>query len=215
MLWEAVALRLAGVAGIHASAGQLHEIDNKRVLIVERFDRVGGRRVGYVSAMTMLESSDGDAGSYLEIADVIAQVSPRAERDLHELWRRIVLSILISNFDDHLRNHGFLRLSSAGWSLSPAFDLNPDPRPGPRQLHTSIDFDRVDARIDVALSVAGEFRLSEEAAVAIVGEVSRATEQWRTIAGKLGAPPSDLDRMAPAFQHDAAVEARELVAQAA
>jgi serine/threonine-protein kinase HipA len=215
MLWEAVALQLAGMAGIHASAGKLYEIDRKHVVIIERFDRVHGRRIGYVSAMTMLQASDGDSGSYLEIADVIAQFSPQATRDLHELWRRIVFSILISNFDDHLRNHGFLRLSSAGWSLSPAFDLNPDPRPGPRQLHTAIDFDRVEARIEIARSVTDEFRLSDRAAIEIVAEVSAATEQWRTVAGQLGATQSDLNQMAPAFEHEAAAEARSLVAQAA
>jgi len=213
MLWEAVALQLAGMAGINVAAGKLYEIDHKHVVIIERFDRVHGQRIGYVSAMTMLQASDGDSGSYLEIADVIAQFSPQAEHDLHELWRRIVFSILVSNFDDHLRNHGFLRLSSAGWSLSPAFDLNPDPRPGPRQLHTAIDFDRVDARIEIAMSVANEFRLSELAAVQIVGEVSGATRQWREVARKLGATSSDLNEMAPAFEHEAAAEARALVEQ--
>jgi serine/threonine-protein kinase HipA len=215
MLWEAVALQLAGMAGIHASAGKLYDIDGKHLVIIERFDRIHGRRIGYVSAMTMVQASDGDSGSYLDIADVIAQFSPQAARDLHELWRRIVFSILISNFDDHLRNHGFLRLSSAGWSLSPAFDLNPDPRPGPRQLHTAIDFDRGEARIEIALSVADEFRLSDRAAIEIVAEVSAATEQWRTVAGQLGATPSDLNQMAPAFEHEAAAEARSLVARAA
>lgn len=214
MLWEAAALQLASMAGIYASVGKLYEIDGKHVVIIERFDRIRGQRIGYVSAMTMLQASDGDSGSYLEIADVIAQFSPHATSDLHELWRRIVFSILISNFDDHLRNHGFLRLSSAGWSLSPAFDLNPDPRPGSRQLHTAVDFDRFDARIELALSVADEFRLSGRAALDIVAQVSGATEQWRTIAGQLGATPSDLDQMAPAFEHEAAAEARALVARA-
>lgn len=215
MLWEAAALKLASMAGICAAIGKLYEIDGKHVVIIERFDRIRGQRIGYVSAMTMLQASDGDSGSYLDMADVIAQFSPHAATDLHELWRRIIFSILISNFDDHLRNHGFVRLSSAGWSLSPAFDLNPDPRPGPRQLHTAIDFDRSDAQISLALSVANEFRLSDRAARDIVAQVIGATEQWRTVAGRLGATPSDLDQMAPAFEHDAAAEARALVTRAA
>jgi len=214
MLWEAVALRLAEMAGIDTSVGKLHEVDGKHVLILERFDRIRGRRIGYVSAMTMLQRTDGDSGSYLEIADVVAQTSPHAERDLHELWRRIVFSILISNFDDHLRNHGFLRLSSAGWSLAPAFDLNPDPRLGPRELHTTIDFDQVDASVELALSVAGEFRLSDNAAADVVAQISQATLQWRSVAGRLGATPSDLGQMAPAFEHEAATEARMLSAKA-
>lgn len=214
MLWEAVTLRLADMAGIDVSAGKLYEIDGQHVLIVERFDRIRGQRVGYVSAMTALQRTDGDPGSYLEIADVIAQSSPHAERDLHELWRRIVFSILVSNFDDHLRNHGFLRLTSAGWSLSPAFDLNPDPRTGTRELHTTVDFDQADASITLVLTVAGEFRLSEAAAADVVAQVSRATAKWRDVAQRLGATSSDLEQMRPAFEHDAATEARMLAARA-
>ena len=123
MRWEAVALGLAGDAGIRVAKSKLHTIDDKAVLVVDRFDRSDGRRIGYVSAMTMLEASDGDEGSYLDIAGVIERQSPDASDDLRQLWRRIAFSILIRNTDDHLRNHGFLRTSTAGWSLAPAFDL--------------------------------------------------------------------------------------------
>jgi hypothetical protein len=127
------------------------------VLIVDRFDRLRSKRVGYVSALTMLDRPDGEAGSYLEIADVIVRHSPSATEDLREMWRRIAFSVLISNLDDHLRNHGFLRTSTAGWSLSPAFDLNPDPRAGERYLNTAIDFDDTEARVDLLLDVAAGF----------------------------------------------------------
>lgn len=119
MRWESVALSLAAEAGITVPPSSLHRIDGKSVLIVDRFDRSGDERIGYVSAMTMLEASDGDQGSYLEIADVIERHSPSAAADLAELWRRIAFSVLISNTDDHLRNHGFLHSTSVGWSLSP------------------------------------------------------------------------------------------------
>ncbi len=122
MRWERVAHPLAHAAGVRVPRSALHELDRKAVLVVERFDRSGAQRIGYVSAMTMLEATDGDRGSYLDIADVIERHSPIAGADLAELWRRIAFSILISNTDDHLRNHGFLRTSSAGWTLSPAFD---------------------------------------------------------------------------------------------
>jgi serine/threonine-protein kinase HipA len=214
MLWEAVALRLAVMAGIDTAIGKLHEVDGKHVVIVERFDRIRGGRLGYVSAMPMLQRTDGDAGSYLEIADVVAQASPHAEHDLQELWRRIVFSILISNFDDHLRNHGFLRLSSAGWSLAPAFGLNPDPRLGARQLHRAIDFDQAHASVELALCIAGEFWLSDHRATDVVAQVSRATQQRRPVARQLGATPSDLGQMAPASEHAAATEARTLSVRA-
>jgi serine/threonine-protein kinase HipA len=211
MLWEAVALQLAAEAGIEVSARHLYEVDGKQVLVVQRFDRIGEARIGYVSALTMLERTNGDQGSYLEIADAITSVSPNATADLHELWRRIAFSILISNFDDHLRNHGFLRKSTAGWTLAPAFDLNPDPRPGPRHLHTAIDFDNTDADIDLLISVAGEFRVSNAKALEILEQVRSATERWRSVATELGASTTDLDQIEPAFDHAASRQARALL----
>jgi len=210
--WERVALRLARDAGIRVPDSRLHEIDGKWVLVVERFDRAGDRRVGYVSAMTMLEAADGDAGSYLEIADVIERESPHARRDLRELWRRIAFSVLCSNFDDHLQNHGFLRESSAGWSLSPAFDINPDPRPGERALHTAIDFDDNAARLDTLVGVAGAFRLDERAALAVLGEVAQATARWSVVADRVGLGRLAIEQMAPAFEHDQSRAARALAA---
>jgi len=199
--WEAVAQQLAQLAGIEVPAGHLIEVSGRGVLIVDRFDRAVGRRIPYVSAMTMLEATDGDSGSYLEIAEVIETHSPAATADLARLWRRIAFSILISNTDDHLRNHGFLRLSSAGWSLSPAFDLNPEPELGPRHLKTAIDFAETEARIEVLLGVAEAFRLDEKKAREILCEVGEATSTWRQVAKAAGLQRSAIEAMAPAFEH--------------
>jgi serine/threonine-protein kinase HipA len=211
MRWEAVALALARMAGIRVPDWTLHLIDAKPVLIVDRFDRASDLRIGYVSAMTMLEASDGDQGSYLEIADVIERHSPETGEDLRELWRRIAFSILISNTDDHLRNHGFLRASSAGWTLSPVFDLNPDPSPGPKRLSTAIDFDDTTASVDTLMNVAGYFRLDDDDARQVLGEVSDATNRWRTAAEETGLDHTAIERMAPAFEHGQASRAREIV----
>lgn len=213
MRWEAVALDLARAAGVRVPDHKLHVIDGRSVLIVDRFDRLGSTRIGYVSALTMLDRADGDPGSYLEIADVIVRHSPSASEDLRELWRRMTFSVLISNFDDHLRNHGFLRTSTAGWTLSPAFDLNPDPR-GERYLSTAIDYDDTEARIDLLLEVAPEFRLDATEALQTLADVHAAVSQWRTVAHGLGADDDDLDRMAAAFEHDASSEASSRVADA-
>ncbi len=210
MRWEAAALELARNAGIDVPSNELVEIDGKSVVIVDRFDRIGDQRIGYVSALTMLERSHGDRGSYLEIADVIVRHSPQAGDDLRELWRRIAFSVLISNFDDHLRNHGFLRTSSSGWSLSPAFDLNPDPRPGQRHLNTAIDFDDTEARVDLLMDVAGEFRLSSDEALTVLGEVSAETSRWRSVAEDFGVSDAEIELMAQAFEHDEAIKAREI-----
>jgi serine/threonine-protein kinase HipA len=208
--WEAVALQLAARAGIEVPPSRLIEISGRPVLIVDRFDRRGDRRVPYVSAMTMLEATDGDSGSYLEIADVIETRSPAASADLAQLWRRIAFSILISNTDDHLRNHGFLRLSTAGWSLAPAFDLNPEPALGPRHLSTAIDFDRTEARIETLMGVARDFRLGEREAEATLKEVGNATASWRRVAEERGLGRGAIEAMSPAFEHEEADAVRQL-----
>lgn len=214
MRWEAVALALARAAGIRVPDHKLYVTDGRSVLIVDRFDRLGSSRVGYVSALTMLDRADGESGSYLEIADVIVRQSPSASEDLRELWRRMAFSVLISNFDDHLRNHGFLRTSTAGWSLSPVFDLNPDPRAGERYLSTAIDFDETEARIDLVLDVAPEFRLTPQQAIDVLAQVHVAVSRWRRIAGELGVDDAELDLMARAFEHDAGTEAAGRIAAA-
>jgi serine/threonine-protein kinase HipA len=208
--WEAVALELARRAGIEVPDARLIDVAGRPVLIIDRFDRWRTRRIPYVSAMTMLEAADHDQGSYLEIADVIETRSPAASDGLVELWRRIAFSILISNTDDHLRNHGFLRRSTAGWSLSPAFDLNPNPEPGPRHLSTAIDFDETEARIETLLSVRREFRLGERDAFRVLREVGEAASTWRDVAARVGLNRAAIEAMAPAFEHEEAAEARQV-----
>jgi serine/threonine-protein kinase HipA len=208
--WEAVALSLARAAGVRVPHFEVHTVDGRTVLILDRFDRAGSLRIGYVSAMTMLEVGDGDRGSYMEIADVIEEQSPRAGDDLCELWRRMVFSVLISNTDDQLRNHGFLRTSSGGWELSPAFDLNPNPDPGPKHLSTALDEQDTAARVATLLRVAPYFRLDEERALDVLSDVSKATDRWRSVAATAGLDRAAVEQMAPAFEHEAAAEAREI-----
>jgi serine/threonine-protein kinase HipA len=212
MRWESVALRLARDARIRVPGSSLYEIDGKAVHVVDRFDRDDGARVGYVSAMTMLELADGDTegASYLDVAEVIETHSPDAESDLHELWRRMAFSVLIRNTDDHLRNHGFLRRTTAGWTLSPAFDVNPDPRPGAKHLTTAIDYGSTEARISTVMNVAPHFRLTAAQATAAVTEVAAATGAWRAAAAVAGLDRAAVERMAPAFEHEEAEAARAL-----
>lgn len=212
MAWESVALTLAAEAGIEVPESSLHRIDGRSVLIVDRFDRRNDLRIGYVSAMTMLEAGDGDKGSYLEIADVIERNSPDAAADLAELWRRIAFTVLISNTDDHLRNHGFLRESSAGWSLSPAFDINPDPAAGPKYLNTAIDFDDPTASIGNLMDVASSFRLGEAEALEILTAVEAARGNWRQAAAAAGLAAGEVARMSPAFEHEQVEVARRFIA---
>jgi serine/threonine-protein kinase HipA len=210
MAWEKVALDLARDAGITVTDSQLIRIGDRHVLIVDRFDRRGTDRIGYVSAMTMLEANDGDQRSYLEIAAVIEERSTAATAELRQLWRRIAFSILISNTDDHLRNHGFLHQRAESWGLSPAFDLNPNPEPGPKFLSTAITYDDTRASVPTLLSVADFFGLDSSAALDVLADVARSTRNWRRAAQRYGLTQRDLDDMGPAFEHAEATEARDL-----
>jgi serine/threonine-protein kinase HipA len=201
MAWEKVALDLARDAGIKVPDSGLIRVGDRNVLVVDRFDRRGATRIGYASAMTMLEASDGDHRSYLEIAGVIEEHSTAATADLRQLWRRIAFSILISNTDDHLRNHGFLHERGDSWALSPAFDLNPNPELGPKELSTAIDFSDTRASIDTLMDVAEYFRLNAADAADALTQVNGAVGRWRAVAAKHGLQQADIDAMEPAFEH--------------
>ena len=201
--WEAVALTLAAKAGITVPGWRLETITGKPVLLLRRFDRERGVRLPFLSAMSMLDAKDNEARSYLEFVDVLRQHGAAPKQDMHALWRRIVFSILISNTDDHLRNHGFLWPGPSGWRLSPAYDLNPIPADiKPRVLSTNIDLDDGTASLKLALQVADYFELREGEAHEIAGEVGKAVKTWRKQAAKLGLSPSEIDRMASAFEHE-------------
>lgn len=205
MAWEKVALELAARAGITVPASTLLNLADRSVLVVDRFDRTrdadGGAagRVGYVSAMTMLQSTDGEQGSYLEIAEAIEMCSSHATADLRQLWRRIVFSVLISNTDDHLRNHGFLHEDGDTWRLSPAFDINPNPEPGPKHLSTAIDLGDDTASVELALSVADYFRLNAEEANEVIAQVQTAVSHWAPVARQYGLSSPEIAAMSWAF----------------
>lgn len=201
MAWERVGLDLAFRAGIEVPASKLLSLAGRSVLVVDRFDRTEtGQRIGYASAMTMLEAADGDQRSYIEIAEVIENTSGRATFELQQLWRRIVFNVLICNTDDHLRNHGFLHVRGDMWRLAPAFDLNPNPAPG-TTLSTTIDVADDRASVELALSVADYFRLSADDARTVLEDVAGAVSQWRDVARRHGLTDPEVARMAPAFRH--------------
>lgn len=205
--WEAVALTLAKNAGITTPSFSLEKINKKPVLIVKRFDRIKKIRVPFLSAMSMLQARDNEQHSYLEIADALAQYGAAPDEDMKQLWRRIVFNVLISNTDDHLRNHGFLYESQGkngwGWKLSPAYDLNPTPAEiKPRILTTAIDFNNDSASLETALSVAANFRLNKNEANKIIKEVAKSTSKWREVAKNFELKKKEIERMASAFEHE-------------
>ncbi|MBO6561146.1 MAG: type II toxin-antitoxin system HipA family toxin [Nisaea sp.] len=201
--WEHITLLLAAEAGISTPKHELHRVDGRPVLLSWRFDRDGETRIPFLSALSMLQLTDGQRASYIEIADELSRLGSRTRADLEELYRRMVFNILISNVDDHLRNHGFLRSGPDGWALSPAYDLNPTPTDlKARVLTTYISLDDGTCSIDLALEVCRDFRLKEERAREIIGEVARAVAGWRAVAARVGEPEVSVQRMESAFEHD-------------
>ncbi len=202
MQWEAVALDLARRAGISVPTWRLEKVADRTALLLRRFDRGGDIRIPFLSAMSMLGAADNEDHSYLEIVDALRQFGSRPEQDCAQLWRRIVFNILISNTDDHLRNHGFLH-EAKGWRLSPAYDMNPTPVDvKARVLSLAIDEADDTASLDVALGMARQCGLKPPAAREIVAEVQAAVRQWRQCASSHGLKARDLERMASAFEHE-------------
>jgi serine/threonine-protein kinase HipA len=151
--------------------------------------------------MTLLGRVDGDnhtaGSSYLDIAQFIVKYGANPDRDLEELWKRIIFSIAVSNTDDHLRNHGFI-LTPQGWVLSPAYDINPNPSGAGLSLNISEEDNSLD--FDLALSVADYFRLSRQGAEGYLNDISKAVKSWKAIALKLKIPRGEIEFMSPAFQ---------------
>ncbi len=200
VLWEGVALTLAKEAGIDTPEWSIKEILGKHVLIIKRFDRVNNKRIPFVSAMTMLSATDGDKNySYQDIADVIRQNSSDPKADMEELWKRIVFSVLISNTDDHLRNHGFLRFDNNGWRLSPVYDINPC-IDNIGVLSTMITQGDSSATLENALSVAEYLEISQEKANQIVEQIKVSVMQWKQVAKRLGLSQAEINKMEPAFK---------------
>ncbi|SKA70062.1 type II toxin-antitoxin system HipA family toxin [Desulfobaculum bizertense] len=201
-LWEYLAFQMAAKAGISTPTVRRKKIGNKNILLLKRFDRNGKKRIPFLSAMSMLDYSDGEQGSYLEIAEALKEYGADRLEDLKELWRRIVFNIMISNVDDHLRNHGFLYTGSAGWRLSPLYDLEPTPEhEKPRVLHTFIDLDDGTASLDRAYSVCDEFGLKLNEAKRIAKKVASVTQDWAKEAARLGVKKKEIEMMQSAFEH--------------
>jgi len=211
---EVLALTLAGRAGINAAKARVIESDGLPVALIRRFDRQGnGQRVMYVSAATMLgvEATEPEEHSYTEIVDAIRVHGADAQADIEELWRRIAFSILITNVDDHLRNHGFLHVDREFWRLSPAFDINPSPE-RVRELKTWISEEAgPDMSIDALMSVIAYFRITKDRARQILSEVVHAVDDWRRTGQSIGMSEEELEPFTDAFEHGQRDAAKKLL----
>ena len=200
--WEMVAAELALAAGINTSKSMVKKFNNEHhTFLSSRFDRLAdGSRIHFASAMTLLGYSDGVEGvSYLDLAEFLMRFGSNVDEDLKELWRRIVFNIAIKNTDDHLRNHGFI-LTSEGWNLSPAYDVNPVHFGTGLTLNISKTDNSLD--FDLAISVAKYFRIEHAVANSIVKKIKEEVKNWNRIAKKYGIPNYEQERMASAFENE-------------
>lgn len=202
-LWEHLSHMLAKRAGISVAETRVQQTSDRRhTLISQRFDRTrSGKRIHFASAMTLLGLHDGDNATnghgYLDIVDFIIRYGADVDNNLRELYRRVAFNICIGNSDDHFRNHGFL-LTPKGWTLSPAYDLNPT-----LSRHQSLLITATSNEADLSLlgDASEEYMLSRPIADSIISEVCNALKDWQTLASQLGVPKREIasfaDRWAP------------------
>ncbi|MGQ5525019.1 type II toxin-antitoxin system HipA family toxin [Chitinimonas sp. PSY-7] len=198
--WEYLTHMMAKDVGIWVPDSRCAKFASRyHTFCVRRFDRKGGSRRMYASAMTLLEKKDGEEASYLDIAEFIINhgASGHIGSDLEQLYRRVIFNIFIRNTDDHLRNHGFVRAAD-GWRLSDAFDMNPNTA---KETH-ALNLDEKDPTSDLtlALETASYYRIDNHTAESIMVEMAGTLTGWQKKAKSLGLPEIDILRMQSIIQ---------------
>jgi serine/threonine-protein kinase HipA len=202
MAWEKTALDLAGQAGLTTPRRKLARIAGKSVLLVERFDREPAEtplhRIPYISAMSMLQGTDGDPHDYLDLVEEISTHSDGPELDLRELWRRLAFNALINNTDDHMRNHGFLR-GRRGWHLSPLFDVNPNPDSSVPHASSINGATSREESLAQLISQCAFFALKPREAREGMADLKSVVARWPDVARNNGVEPSEISSFIGAF----------------
>jgi serine/threonine-protein kinase HipA len=201
--WEYLAYQLGQKAGLVLPSCDLIKVRGPyHTFLSRRFDRAAEERIHFASAMTMTGNNEDLirdlTPSYLDMAEFLQYSGGKyIEEDLHQLWRRIVFNMTISNTDDHLRNHGFL-LNRDGWRLSPAYDLNPSTDKAGLAINVDSHNNALD--LDLARSVGLYFQLQDTQMENIIAEVISAVKEWRIVAKEIGISRAEQEVMSPAFQ---------------
>ncbi len=202
-VWEYLAYKLALKAGVEMTECKIDKVNGKyHTFFTKRFDRLKKIRIHFASAMTMTGNNEQtikeNHPSYLDLAEFIQFNESNNTKELHQLWRRMVFNIAISNTDDHLRNHGFLLLKG-GWQLSPAYDINPSiDKDG---LALNIDTNNNSLDFDLAKSVGEYFQLKENQMNLILEEVNSSVKSWKKEANIIGISRAEQELMASAFRY--------------
>tara|TARA_R110001592_G_scaffold363175_1_gene680968 strand:+ start:7631 stop:8878 length:1248 start_codon:yes stop_codon:yes gene_type:complete len=204
--WEAIAMDMARDCGLEVCEYKLTDVAGKQVYLTKRFDRkdghLNGERIPFISAMALTDHDDGDDDcSYLELVDALSETGANPSEDNKQLFKRIAFAILISNVDDHFRNHGFLWESEKGWRLSPLYDVNPVYNSS-GSLRSCIDYENSTASLSLLIGVAEFFGVSESEAKSMINAMAQVTSKWRSYAEKRRAPRKEVELMSRAFEHD-------------
>lgn len=199
--WEFLTYKLAINAGIDMAECRLEKVmGDHHTFFTRRFDRKGQDRIHFSSAMTMTGNNEDsikeNPAGYLDIVEFIQNNGCNIDKNLQQLWRRIVFNIAVSNTDDHLRNHGFI-LGESGWQLSPAYDLNPSIEKDGLALNIDMNNNALDFKL--AKSVGQYFRLTDSEMYQITEEVIQSVQQWRSWAKEIGIAKKEQELMSAAF----------------
>jgi serine/threonine-protein kinase HipA len=199
--WELVASALAAKAGISVPDARPLRLPETAytTFLVKRFDRTAeGRRLAFVSAMTLTQRKDGEAGaSYLELVELLQSRGANTAQDCEQLFRRVLFNIRIHNTDDHLRNHGFF-VDEQGIQLSPAYDVNPSV--DRNELSLAIDETETACDVSVAMNAHKSYGITAAQANEALRAVDTAVSGWRKEADKFGIPKAEQALMAEAFE---------------
>ncbi len=201
MAWEKTALDLAACAGISVPTRRLVRIGDANCLLVRRFDREGGlvrgRRLAYLSGMSVTGTSDGEQGDYAVLGEAMESLTSKVSAQLESLFQRVLFSIAIHNVDDHLRNCGFLRINGS-WELSPLFDVNPEPSLA-RERATAIFGEVGSGEVQGARDLAAALGISAQKARQCASRICHAVSQWRPVARKNGCREREMQLFEPVF----------------
>ena len=197
--WEKTASDLALLCGLNVPESKLESFSKTgSTFLVKRFDRNGSKRVHFASAMTMLGKTDGEEAGYLDIASFLKSNGSNPKADLLELWKRMAFSMLITNSDDHLRNHGFL-LTKTGWRLSPMYDVNPTPYG--ETLSLLVDENDNSISKELLISVADYYAITKVSAETIFKEMQQIiSKNINKTAKTNGLSSAAIKRMSPSFR---------------
>ncbi|WP_158928762.1 type II toxin-antitoxin system HipA family toxin [Acidisphaera sp. S103] len=201
---EVATLRLAEACGIRTPTTRLELIDTPfPVALIQRFDRRGTSRIPYISARTALGKTGTELGSYSEIVDFMRAHAADPQADFRELFLRLIFTILVSNKDDHLKNHGFLYVGAGRWRLSPVFDVNPAPDRDPHLETAILEGGAHDRSVNLALEASEFFEIPEPVARQMIREVARRiSDGWREALRRAGVSGAFARDYEPAFMND-------------